>query len=131
VQGETIDNLSEGVAVFGSDGRLQLHNPTLARLLSLDRSFLAAAPHVADVVRAVRGPGDDDRVWGAFTACVAGLPESRSSVGGRLERPGERVIDFITVPLPDGRTMATFVDVGDTVRIERALTERAEALEAA
>ena len=131
VQGETIDHLSEGVAVFGSDGRLQLHNPTLAALLGLDAGFLEGQPHVADVVRAVRGPGDDDRLWGSFTACVAGLPESRSSVGGRLERPGERVIDFVTVPLPDGRTMATFVDVSDTVRIERALTERAEALEAA
>ena len=35
------------------------------------------------------------------------------------------------MPLPDGQTMVTFVDVTDSVRIERALTERAEALEAA
>ena len=66
VQGETIDHLSEGVAVFGSDGRLQLHNPTLAALLGLDGGFLEGQPHVADVVRAVRGPGDDDRVWGSL-----------------------------------------------------------------
>jgi signal transduction histidine kinase len=35
------------------------------------------------------------------------------------------------VPLPDGQTMVTFVDLSDSVRIERALTERADALEAA
>ncbi len=131
VQGETLDHLSEGVAVFGTDGRLRLHNPTFASILDLDPALLTGAPHIADVVRASRRPGDDDRLWATFTACVAGLSEERASISGRLERPGERVIVFTTVPLPDGQTMATFVDVSDSARIERALTERAEALEAA
>jgi len=131
VQGETLDHLSEGVAVFGTDGRLRLHNPTFASILDLDRAVLAGEPHIADVVRCVRRPGDDDALWATFTACVTGLTESRSSVSGRIERPGERVIVFTTVPLPDGQTMATFVDVSDSARIERALTERADALEAA
>src|SRR5262249_17056885 len=30
VQGETLDNLTEGVAVFASDGRLRLSNPSFA-----------------------------------------------------------------------------------------------------
>ena len=30
VQGETLDNLGEAVAVFGSDGRVRLHNPAFA-----------------------------------------------------------------------------------------------------
>jgi signal transduction histidine kinase len=131
VQGETLDHLSEGVAVFGTDGRLRLHNPTLASILGLDRALLTGEPHIADVVRAARRPGDDDSLWATFTACVAGLSEQRAGVSGRLERPGERVLVFTTVPLPDGQTMATFVDVSDSARIERALTERAEALEAA
>ena len=36
VQGETLDNLAEGVAVFGSDGRLRLFNPAFARMWKLD-----------------------------------------------------------------------------------------------
>lgn len=32
VQKETLDNLAEGVAVFGGDGRLKLWNPSFARL---------------------------------------------------------------------------------------------------
>lgn len=32
VQGETLDNLAEGVAVFGPDGRVRLFNPAFARL---------------------------------------------------------------------------------------------------
>ena len=35
------------------------------------------------------------------------------------------------MPLPDGQTMVTFVDVTDSVQVERALVERNEALEAA
>ena len=35
VQGETLDNLAEAVAVFGSDGRLRLYNPAFARMWKL------------------------------------------------------------------------------------------------
>ena len=31
VQGETLDYLAEGVAVFGPDGRIRLSNPAFAR----------------------------------------------------------------------------------------------------
>ena len=49
VQGETLDNLTEAVAVFGSDGRLRLHNPVLARMWGLPSESLAARPHVESV----------------------------------------------------------------------------------
>ena len=35
VQGETLDNLAEGVAVFASDGRLRLSNSAFARMWGL------------------------------------------------------------------------------------------------
>ena len=41
------------------------------------------------------------------------------------------MVDLITVPLPDGATLVTFLDVTDTVNVERALRERNEALETA
>jgi signal transduction histidine kinase len=130
VQGETLDHLAEGVAVFGSDGRLRLHNPAFKAVWNLDTPFLGARPHVTDIVSAVRKPGDDEAMWRRFTACVAGLDETRASLSGRMERPDGRVIDYATVPLPDGQTMVTFLDVTDSVQVERALVERNEALEA-
>jgi signal transduction histidine kinase len=131
VQGETLDHLTEGVAVFGSDGRLRLNNPSFSKIWSLDREFLARGPHVSEIVAACRRPKDDEAMWRRFTACVAGLDETRTSISGRMERPDGRVIDYATVPLPDGQTMVTFVDVSDSVQVERALVERNEALEAA
>jgi signal transduction histidine kinase len=130
VQGETLDHLTEGVAVFGSDGRLRLHNPSFAEILSLDRDLLSVRPHVSEIVATCRRPGDDDAMWQRFTACVAGLEETRASISDRMERPDGRVIDYATVPLPDGQTMVTFVDVTDSFQVERALRERNEALEA-
>jgi signal transduction histidine kinase len=131
VQGETIDHLAEGVAVFGSDGRLRLHNPAFARIWGLPADLLTKNPHVSDVVAAGRRPGDDAAAWTRFTASVAGLDETRSNAAGRMDRPDGRVIDYATVPLPDGQTMVTFVDVTDSERVARALVDRNEALEAA
>ncbi|MEO8669338.1 MAG: PAS-domain containing protein, partial [Bauldia sp.] len=131
VQGETLDHLAEGVAVFGSDGRLRLHNPAFAAIWRLPPGLLEEEPHVATIVTACRRPDDDDSVWTRFTAAVAGLDESRSRIANRIDRADGRVIDYATVPLPDGQTMVTFVDATDSVKVERALVERAEALEAA
>ncbi len=41
------------------------------------------------------------------------------------------VLDYATVPLPDGNTLLTFVDVTASAGIEKALRERNEALVAA
>ena len=49
VQGETLDNLAEGVAVFGSDGRLRLHNAAFARMWRLSpRAARRAAAYRKD-----------------------------------------------------------------------------------
>ena len=130
-QGETLDQLAEGVAVFGSDGRLRLYNPAFAEIFSLESAMLDALPHVSDVVAACHEPDGDAEVWRRFTASIAGLDESRSTHAGRVQRSDGRVIDYGTTPLPDGQTMVTFVDVTDSANVEKALVERNEALEAA
>jgi signal transduction histidine kinase len=50
---------------------------------------------------------------------------------GRLQRTDGTVLDYTAVPLPDGGTLLTYLDVTDRLQIERALIERNEALEAA
>ena len=41
------------------------------------------------------------------------------------------MLQYATVPLPDGNTLLTFSDISDSARMERALRDRADALEAA
>jgi len=130
VQGETLDNLSEAVAVFASDGRLRLFNPALARLWKLSPALLSERPHIEAVIAACRPLHNDEATWQSLRGAVTGL-ERREPITGRIERIDATLVDCATVPLPDGATLVTFQDVTDTVNVERALRERNDALEAA
>jgi signal transduction histidine kinase len=130
VQGETLDNLTEAVAVFGSDGRLRLFNPVFARLWRLDPKALARRPHIENVSSVSQPLHGDHPVWRRMRSTVTAIDE-REPVIGRIERLDGNVVDCATTPLPDGATLVTFQDVTDTVNVERALRERNEALETA
>jgi signal transduction histidine kinase len=130
VQGETLDNLAEAVAVFGSDGRLRLFNPAFARMWRLSPEQLAERPHIETVTAWCRPLHGDDMIWRKLRATVTAI-DDREPVAGRLERRDGNVVDCATMPLPDGATLVTFQDVTDTVNVERALRERNEALETA
>ncbi len=130
VQGETLDNLAEGVAVFGSDGRLRLHNPAFTRLWNLAPAALAERPHIEAVAKLCRPLHGDENFWATLRSALTGI-DDRAAVTGRLERNDGSVLDCATVPLPDGATLVTFQDLTDTVNVERALRERNEALETA
>jgi len=62
---------------------------------------------------------------------VVGLHEQRESLSARVERTDDLTFDCAALPLPDGATLLTFLDVTASVNVERALTERNEALEKA
>jgi signal transduction histidine kinase len=128
VQGETLDNLAEGVAVFGSDGRLQLHNSAFARMWRLSPEELRDRPHIEKITKLCRPLHGDDAIWQSLRQVVTAI-DSREPLSGRLERRDGSVVDCSTEPLPAGATLVTFHDVTDSVNVERALRERNDALE--
>ena len=130
VQSETLDYLAEAVAVFGSDGRVRLHNPAFQHMWKLSPEALDAHPHVEAVTAWTQALHDDNRVWRSLRAAVTAI-DDREPIVARIERRDGMMIDMATMPLPDGATLVTFQDVSDTVNVERALRERNEALVAA
>ncbi|MEQ9608999.1 MAG: ATP-binding protein [Kiloniellaceae bacterium] len=132
VQRETIDNLYEGIAVYGADGRVKLFNPGLCHLWHLDPEFLRGEPHVRDVLPRTRDlfPVSDED-WPEVFELLVGRTTDPDARSGRLERTDGSAIDWAQVPLPDGGVLFSYVDVTDTLRVERALIERNEALETA
>jgi len=135
VQRETLDHLHEGVAVFRADGRLRLSNPAFARIWALAPEQVAGEPFFAELVEAHR-PFFDGRpgragLWPEARARLDGLLAERAPRRGRFERLDDSIVDYATVPLPDGAMLVTWLDVTDTARVERALRERNEALAAA
>jgi signal transduction histidine kinase len=128
VQGETLDNLAEGVAVFASDGRIRLSNSAFVRMWRLSPQVLAERPHIETITALCQPLHGDDAIWQALRQVVTAI-DSREAISGVLERRDGSVVDCRTVPLPDGATLVTFHDVTDSVNVERALRERNEALE--
>ncbi|OYW66723.1 MAG: two-component sensor histidine kinase [Bosea sp. 12-68-7] len=128
-QRETLDSLREGVAVFGSDGRLKLSNPAFAQSWRIKPDLAAAAPHIDEVVRLCRPLFPQDEIWGELQSAVTGVRDAREDYVCRMERRDGTVLDCAAAPLPDGATLISFADVTASVNVERALTEKNEALE--
>jgi signal transduction histidine kinase len=131
VQRETLDNLFEGIAVFGSDGRLKLHNPAYRKIWALSEPDLDGEPHFVVMVEKIRAFYDDGGDWPAIRDQVVGQITGRTHWSGPLDRRDGSTLRMATIPLPDGNVLQTCLDITDTARVERALRERNEALETA
>ncbi len=133
VQRETLNALSEGVAVFGTDGRLRLHNPRLSAIWKLPMNELGRHPHIDDIARQCTEAfeADGERIWADLKLHIVSLDPNRTDTSGRIKRSDARLIDYTIVRLPDSQTMLTFVDVTQSANFERVLKERNEALVAA
>ena len=121
VQRETLDNLAEGIAVFGPDGKLRLSNPAFARIWKLQTDFLATEPHISDLLEHMKPLFHFGANWASFKSEMVGYTLDRNTRSGRLERADQSVIEFLTVPLPDGAVLNSYLDVSDSVRVEQAL----------
>ncbi len=130
VQKETLDNLAEAVSVYGGDGRLKLSNPSFGRLWNLNPEDLEGEPHISSIVQKLN-PLFTKEEWAVRKEELSAKALDRVMHEGRFERADGKLIDYITVPLPDGGVLVTYTDVTDTVRVENALREKNSALEAA
>ena len=130
MQGETLDNLAEALAVFGSDGRVRLFNPAFTRMWRINPAVLRERPHIETVIGLCRPLHSDTTTWQKLRIAVTAL-ERRDPVALNIERNDGSVVKCATVPLPDGGTLVAFQDMTDSVNVERALRERNEALVAA
>jgi signal transduction histidine kinase len=130
VQRATLDTLGEGVAVFGMDGRLKLHNAAFARLWKFESAELSGEPHVQEIAQTCIHRFGEDTAWPKLVASIASGSD-RQRDAGQMERSDHTIIAVSLAPLPDGATLVTFADVTDRYRVEAALRERNQALMAA
>lgn len=127
VQRETLDNLHEGVAVFGEDGRLKLSNPGYLMMWNLEMEFAGSEPHIRELLEKYKilfAPED----WENFKNQHIEQLQTRDFTSRRIERADGKVIDCRKVPLPDGATLITYLDITDSTLVERSLRERNDAL---
>lgn len=128
VQSETLDTLKEGVAVFGTDGRLKFFNPAFAKLLQLDAAVLNEKPHIDRVIALSTMFDPEDAGFDEIRSVITGLRDRRTGFEQRMACRDGNVLDCAAQPLPDGATLLTFTDTTASVNVERALMERNQAL---
>jgi len=130
VQKETLDNLAEGVAVFGSDGRLKLFNPSYIDLWGLHPEDMEGEPHVTTIVDKKEAFFNKNE-WEEKKEILVSHAIKRKIEEGIIARNDDRMIEYTTVPLPDGGVLVSYFDITDTVQVENALREKNAALEQA
>jgi signal transduction histidine kinase len=128
VQRASIDALSDGVAVFGTDGRLKLYNQAFVDMWGLPERLLEDKPRFAEVFSHCRMLLPDDGHWSWLTNLIASGATDRVGMYGPFQRTDSMAINFATAPLPDGSLMITARDVTDSAAKEQALEDRNAAL---
>jgi signal transduction histidine kinase len=128
VQDETIDHLAEGVAVFSPDGRIRLSNPAFRALWGISEAEAKSGTHIRAIEQACAPSYDRPDGWKRFAHIITSFDDERPSCQGVLELRTGLVLDFAVIPLSNAQTMLTFVNITDSVRVSRALTEKNDAL---
>ncbi|MCI5059689.1 MAG: PAS-domain containing protein [Alphaproteobacteria bacterium] len=130
VQKETLDNLAEGVAVYGGDGRLKLSNPAYSTLWGLHPEDIEGEPHITALVNKMSALFEEPE-WPKVKEVLISHAIERDVQEGHLKRTDEKLIEFAKVPLPDGGVLLTYFDVTDEMKVQKALQEKNIALEEA
>ncbi|MDE1900552.1 MAG: PAS-domain containing protein [Alphaproteobacteria bacterium] len=131
VQRETLDNLAEGIAVFGPDGKIGLFNPAVAAIWQLPTDYLAGSPHIADILERTRALLDHAEDWDEFKKEAVAYTLDRNPRKGRINLSNGTVLEYVAVPLPDGAVLNSYLDVTDSIKAEQALRASNMALAAA
>jgi signal transduction histidine kinase len=131
VRAATFDNLFEAIGVFAADGRLQLWNQKFRDVWELEEGFLARHPRVDALAEVAARKLSNSSRAAIIRELVRVATVERKQRSGRVAFRDGRHFEFAAVPLPDGNALFTMLDISDSRRIEAALRERNEALEAA
>lgn len=127
VQRETLDKLFEGVIVFGANGRVKLFNPAFLRIWHLEADFLQAQPHISEVLEACKQFYEGVEEWPVFRDKLAARFMKREPENLRVERSDGSILEYASVPLPDGGSLLCYLDVSANEMVEQAKKESSNA----
>ena len=131
VRTATFDNLFEAVAVFAPDGRLHLWNQRFRRLWGIDEPTLAAHPRVDALMAGLADRLAKPNQISIVQEVIRAATLERQQRVGEVRFADGRHFDFASIPLPDGNALLIMLDITASRKMEGALRDRNEALEAA
>ncbi|MDR2107610.1 MAG: PAS-domain containing protein [Holosporaceae bacterium] len=133
VQNETINNLYEGIMVYGSNNRLKIINTAMHKIWKFNNTAAAdlKGSHITETLDLIKDELDYGSNWEEFRENAVSNLTDRIVKNGKLVKKDGSVIMFSYVPLPDGAHMYSFIDITDTCMVENAVMEKNQALKAA
>ncbi|MDR1551068.1 MAG: PAS-domain containing protein [Holosporaceae bacterium] len=132
VHKETINNLQEGIMVYGSDNRLKIINDSMLKMWRLDKLAVdLKGKHLSELLDHVKNELDHGPDWKEFLEnAISNLTDRITKTGTLTKKDGTSLL-FSYIPLPDGAHMHSFTDITDTCMVEQAIMEKDQALKAA
>jgi PAS domain-containing protein len=113
VQKATLDTLDEGIAIFGTDGRLVMHNVPFARMWKMSESELNGQPHFAEIASLCSDRIGHDGIWSIVSSGVNSATPERFGEWSKTKRADGRTISLSLSRLPNGTTVVAFTDITD------------------
>jgi PAS domain-containing protein len=110
VQRATLDTLEDGMAVFGTDGRLKLHNSAFAQLWKFSLTELSGEPHLKHLAGLSTQRFGQDNTWNIISSAVSSADPGSYSKWGTIARSDGRTLSLALTRLPDGATLVSFSD---------------------
>ncbi len=120
----TLDNLFEGVAVFGSDNRLQFANKAFEKLWRLEPDSMRKGESLSTLAEHARHLLDPSKDWKQYKNRVMDLVTDRQPKMRKIHRQDGSTVEFSYVPLPDGSNFMSYYDVTDHILLEKAFEEK-------
>jgi PAS domain-containing protein len=128
VQKATLDTLDEGVAIFGTDGRLVLHNGIFAGMWRLTDGELAPQPHFTEIADLCAVRIGRDVIWEVVAEGISSTALERFREWSKLRRADDRIISLSLSRLPNGATLARFTDMTDLEKFTAIQSDAAGAV---
>ncbi|MBL6852944.1 MAG: PAS domain-containing protein [Alphaproteobacteria bacterium] len=115
-QRATLDAFGDGMAVFGPDGRLKMHNAAFAEMWKLSEQELMNEPHLGVLAQTSITRIGRDGIWNMIASGITSQEPAHCGEWGRVLRADGRVLALRLTRLPLGAVLVAFEDNTDLER---------------
>ena len=131
VRTATFDNLFEAIAVFSADGRLSIWNRLFAETWELNDDLLLQHPRLDELLPSLARHLQKPLQISILDELIWTTSSNRERHKSKAVFADGRMFQIATIPLPDGNTLFTMLDMSNNLKIEQALRDRNSALQEA
>tara|TARA_Y100000590_G_scaffold470226_1_gene662895 strand:- start:8598 stop:10565 length:1968 start_codon:yes stop_codon:yes gene_type:complete len=128
IQKQTLDNLSEGIALFGTDAKIKLMNPKFQSLWNLSESNIKIGMHIESIIDMLAKNKKKVKLFHDLYNNIISSGSIRKDQEGTIKISKEKIIFYKGSILPDASILYTFIDITDSHKIGEALKEKNLAL---